>query len=581
MFNDLWAAVHGNEEPPYWGLDLDELQTKIGNFEDKERQELLQFLFRSVLHFARCPTPEASPYYEPSRRVLWEIVEGIPDLLDAVRAERSLPPTNFTLDKDQAEENLKNELNAIIQPPPLDKSAKGRPAGRDTSKKQKSPEEAKAMLEEARQEGLIRVTKHFESRVVDGLDAGGLEHGQVQARQEQTLFGDLIDRLNRKKRTENTALITGRYAASVSLHLKPRLPNPTQTDLTADDFTEQSLNDLKTTLTELSLLYPKFIFVLLKIYDGQGKLVRLPAKTISDYLTKETELKIVQEPGPFIPDYEDKMENNFYEDGTFVVVGNSLSHEAFRTHSLSPANVRFSKMWSEVWSAASQLSVQTNAYIDTDVQGLFEYDPFVSALKVDEVIFGGKIKTALDLIKGFFTFEKVLRPRMLILGGLLTPEKVWMAINSITYFSKVVLVGTLGLLWTSWILDPATPLLSDAQRKLFEHFDLIAKQMDKKITSLDEFVCLKVAEGEMSQGTEEHKVPPNVFDYHDEARSADLFDLKLAPGVILESTSDGSFVYRPASEGEEPPSAYRLLDYHPKLSQAFARQIAGFENTLV
>jgi hypothetical protein len=581
MFTNLWVAAHAEEEAPYWGLDLHELKGKIAAIKDKERREVMEFLFGSTLHFARSPTPEASPLFQVSRSLLWGFVGEIPEQLDAVRTERGLPLTSFTLDKEKVEENLKNELIAIIQPPLVDKNSKGRPAGKDPSKKQKSPEEAKAMLEEARQESLARISKQFEAKMVEELDSDYHKHDPVRSRQELTLFGDLIDRLNRKKRTENTGVITGRFSASVSLKLNPRLPKPTQIELAVEDFTEDSLNDLKTTLVELSLLYPKFVFVLLKVYDAEGKLVRLPARTIGDFLTKETELKIVLETGPFIADYEEKMENNFYEDGTFVVVGNSQSHEVFQSHSLSPSNIRFSKMWSDVSSASSQLSAQTNAFIETDVHGLFAYDPFVTALRVEETSFGGKIKTALDLIKGFFVFEKVPKPRSMLLGGELTAEKVWMAANAITYFSKVLLVGKLGLLWVCWNADRATKLLTKTEKGLFERLDNISKQMDKKIHRFNEFLCVKVLKGEANLSSEEQKSPQSLFEFHDDAKSSDLLTLKIVGDTNLELTPEGSFVYRSPSEGGEEPPAYRLLDYHPNIASNLAKELSGFENTLV
>lgn len=577
----LWETVHAEcGDFPVWDLSLHTLKMRIGELEDASLRDTLEFLWGSVVHFARISAAEASPFWGACRELVGGLADSVPNIMDAVRTEKGLPATTFTLDWQTAAENQQSELQAIMLPPLPDKNGKNKGA-KEPPKKQKTPEEAKALLDEAREESVVRISASLTEPLAALQDADLHTLHPTFGRQEATTFGDLIDRLNRKKRTDDSTISSGRFAVSVAVKLKAGTP-ATQPDFATEDFTEDSLSDLKAVLTEVSLLYPKFVLVLLKIYDSQDRPLTQPGKAIADFLGRETELKIVQENGPFIAEFEDKMENNFFEDGSFVMVGNVWSHPALCKTVVDQSGLTWSKMWSEISASVRQLCAQTNAFVEADADGFFEYDPFASGLKVEERLFGGRVKAALDIIRGFFCVEKTPKPRQLILGGAFTPEKVWMACNTLQYFTKITLAGDLGLLWGVWKLDAHTPLLTAAQKGMFQHLDALAGHCGKKVGYMKRVMCAPVASAEGETNEALNATSESPFRYHDENRTKLCRYLDAGEWKFLQYASDGTFVAKIASENpEEEPITFPVLDFDPSLAPDTAKSMTEHENTLM
>ena len=507
--------------------------------------------------------------------LLLEVISSIPDICDQVRTEKGLMPSFFSMDRILMEEQFKQEQVYISNPVSFDKTLKGKKElTKEQQKKIKSPEEVKKIIEETRDEIHSRTNQFVCNRLSQNLDNTKIEQTLPFQRQEESSFCELVDKITRKKTSENINAASAKILLDVSLKLKARGVSANTTDCSIEDIDSYSLENLKIVLSEISLLYPKMVFVVLSVYSPQGRFYG-PAKCVSDYLLKETELKIVQETGPFISDLEEKMENNFYEDGSFVMVGNVFQFPAYNDFIIDEFNLKRSLIWSGVKALGKELSKIGNVCIDCDENGFFGYFPNKSALIVEEKVFGGKIKSVFEFVKRFFVFEKSGKEKRLILGGKFTETKCLFLLNCLSYFSQIKLLGEIGFHFSIWKNKIENNFIEKKQIDFFSKIDKLADEINARIECWE---FLSVFHTNAENDFEDLKKNGVLFSFHD---LAGVKNIKLDSELKIIKTELDNYLITTVSATESPSQHLYVIDYASTSDLSTLANLDGFGNTLL
>lgn len=506
--------------------------------------------------------------------LLLEVISSIPDICDQVRTEKGLMPSFFSMDRILMEEQFKQEQVYISNPVSFDKTLKvKKELTKEQQKKIKSPEEVQKIIEETRDEIISRTNQFICDRLSQNLDNTKIEQTLPFQRQEESSFCELVDKITRKKTSENINAASAKILLNVSLKLNAR-GSANTTDCSIEDIDSYSLENLKIVLSEISLLYPKMVFVVLSVYSPQGRFYG-PAKCVADYLLKETELKIVQETGPFISDLEEKMENNFYEDGSFVMVGNVFQFPAYNDFIIDEFNLKRSLMWSGVKALGKELSKIGNVCIDCDQNGFFEYFPNTGALTVEEKVFGGKIKSVFEFVKRFFVFEKSGKEKQLILGGKFTETKCLFLLNCLSYFSQIKLLGEIGFHFSIWKNKIENNFIEKKQIDFFSKIDKLADEINARIECRE---FLSVFHSNEENDFEDLKKNGVLFSFHD---LAGVKNLKLDSELKIIKTDLENYLITILSATESPSEHLYVIDYASTSDLSALANLDGFGNTLL
>lgn len=576
-FTELWRAVHqmeGEEETPYWDLSLAKLSDKIADLSAEKRADF-RVTYETLLHLSRIHNTEASERYKTAKLAVFELIEAIPVQIDQIRAAKSLPASWFSTNKAVNEENQKQDLATAMQTAPLDKTAKVKPGAKENNKKLKTAEEARKILDDCKEEAIQAIKQSICEHLTNDIDPLYVDYNVVFRRLEDTFLSDLVDKISRKIGAESRLVSSNKVLLSIGLRLKGTLSK--EQDFDIKDVDPQSLRELKTVLTEMSFLGPKFIFVLLKVYDVSGRLVSAPGICLFEYLGRESELKVVQESGPFIPDLEEKLENGFYEDGAAIWIGNVGAFPQYQESYFNEHGVKMDKLWTEHLETAKALSSIGNVYVEADKVSFFSYSPILHSLTVGECVVGGEVRKAFELVHKFFVFEKVQKPRRLFVGGEFSDEKVLFLINCVGYFAKVTLVGRFGLLYAMWKLGVANNCLSNRQKTLFG-------RLQESVKSIDYWVQVTVLAG----GSAEDLCLPgegqSVLKFHDAELNPKLQNMAITSEMSILLSPDGLlYITLPNDENSEleAPLPHLIVDYSNATLQPLIDDFAVYENTLL
>ncbi len=223
------------------------------------------------------------------------------------------------------------------------------------------------------------------------------------------------------------------------------------TELDINDIKKGSLDELVKILNELSHSNPRLAFLILRI-KGRGRAFwQTPVEFVFDYLCRETELHVIHESSPVINDYDEKIENGHYEDGSILFFGNIHSFDNFQESYIDSNSIYVNKLWIDLYYSVTEFSSYASQIIDCDIHELFNYSHMISALKKPIKVFGGPLKDTFEFVSKAFKIDKTSKEvpnKLLFIGGKCSDPKIRFILNSRMYFKTIYLTGELGLLYS-------------------------------------------------------------------------------------------------------------------------------------
>ena len=261
----------------------------------------------------------------------------------------------------------------------------------------------------------------------------------------------------------------------------PRVP------VTLELLEEKSLEEFVKAVRQLQLKTPKMLLLLVSLEPaeelGQDP-EEVSLKFLEDKLNQALETKIIFERRYEIPDWADKLENEYYPDETVLLFDNVslLPFElGYETITYEGKENRYRCMYSDV---------QRYAKVFSQYGQIYWYDDYAN--------FGNRYRMTNVYIRpdyfvfGKFTFERIAlaaqffkdcgERAVLILGGDMTEEKLMFLQAVRNHFWKIFVVGKLGNALAKWssgfvpqITKPPTPLeqvyrsLLDQKKFPFSH----------------------------------------------------------------------------------------------------------------
>lgn len=501
------------------------------------------------------------------------LIDSIPDVIDVIRSEKGIPLSIFSLDKDLNEEKQKQDIAFLLNPTLADKNAKvKKELTKEDKKKQKTPEEITKLFEKCKEETIEKLNEMLFNKMRDTFLDIAIDNIPQFRRCERKNLSELVDKISRKKTSEHINISSSRLLLFASLKVK-NIPIESQ-ELTIEHFDAVSLEDLKNLLQEIFAQYPKLVFLMLK-FEYKDKKCCFSGKCVADYLIKETELKINQESGPFIQNFEEKLENNFYEEGSLIMIDNFAGFKEFDDSYVDEFNLKRSVMWSNIKQAGKELSKIGRILIDTDIDSFFKYSPLPLSVLAEEKILGGKIKVAIDFVKNVFIFEKTQKERLLVLGGKFTEEKCIFLMNSMSFFTKIKLYGKIGLYWNLICCKIENNFITPMEKNMILKICKLSNENNKEIEFCTIFSTLVFSdEGQF----ESLKINETPYFLHSQN---ELKFIELTSDMKLNRTISGNYIIDKISDNTENTVLNFIVDIHEPLKQQIVNDFAKFSCILM
>ncbi len=302
----------------------------------------------------------------------------------------------------------------------------------------------------------------------------------VNANEEQFL-SKLLDKISRKKTTDNTNLQSSRIFANFSLKVKKTSQKNIRSELDITDIDEKSLEAFIKLLNEIGHSGPRLVFVLLRIRGRKGAFYQSQTNFVFEYLCRETELHVILENDLMIPEFEEKLENGNYEDGSIILFGNVHCYESLQESFVNDQMIHYNRPWVDLVCSTAEFAEYSNRIIDCDIEGLFQYSPLISVLgKPHRVfgepikVFGGPIKELVEFTSKAFKTEKTSKEgfnRVLAIGGGFSVIKLRFILNARQFFKTIYLTGELGLLYSAFKHNVNIRQMSENITAYFSEFD--------------------------------------------------------------------------------------------------------------
>jgi hypothetical protein len=301
----------------------------------------------------------------------------------------------------------------------------------------------------------------------------------------------LLDKISRKKTTDHTNLQSARVLVNFCLRLKTECQKGPLAELDISDIDQRSLAALVKTLNEIGHTGPRLVFVVLRVRGKGRAFYQSQINFVFEYLCHETELHVVLENELIIPEFEEKLENGSYEDGSIILFGNIHSHEKLQESYVSDQMIFYNRPWIDLLCSSREFADYSNRIVDCDIDGLFRYSPLLAVLgRHHQVfgepicVFGGPIKELVEFTNRAFKTEKVQKDgfnRVLVMGGGFAPVKLKFILNARQVFRSVYLVGELGLLYAAYKHNNAIRQTSEQIKEYFAEFDKLVSESSAEI----------------------------------------------------------------------------------------------------
>lgn len=305
----------------------------------------------------------------------------------------------------------------------------------------------------------------------------------VQALQtnEEGFLSTLLDKISRKKTTDHTNLQSSRILVNFTLKLKKTCYKNVRSELDIADVDEKSLEAFIKLLNELGHTGPRLIFVIFRVRGRKHTFYQSQVNFVFEYLCRETELHVVLENDLIIPEFEEKLENGNYEDGSIILFGNVHNYENLQESFVNDQMIYYNRPWIDLLCSTHEFADYSNRIVDCDIDSIFKYSSLLSVLsKPHRVfgqpirVFGGSIKELFEFTTKAFKVEKTPKDglnRILAVGGGYALTKLRFILNARQFFKSIYLTGELGLLYAAYKHNLSIRNMSEDIKEYFSEFD--------------------------------------------------------------------------------------------------------------
>ena len=245
----------------------------------------------------------------------------------------------------------------------------------------------------------------------------------------------------------------GQHDLDDLLNLDKKEEENKEPELSLADIQQEDLQVLLNSLYILTSKYPKYVLLLITLKQPNGKIVSNNTDFLFEYLNTELETQVVAERGPIIEDFNEKIENEDYEESSVIFIKNYPEFDFYSNEFNDKNNIKRVNLWTPQKLEVERFSRYYDIYIkDRNDGDIWSYNPLHALLTVPKYI-GSELAKGIEFIKksgpNYNEFKnKDCWPKSIVfLGGEFDFRKIEFLIKFINFFDEFVLIGKMGLLF--------------------------------------------------------------------------------------------------------------------------------------
>ena len=226
---------------------------------------------------------------------------------------------------------------------------------------------------------------------------------------------------------------------------------------------------------ELDNHSPKYIYLLIKIENDNGELINCSLNFVKEYLIKEVEFSILNEKGPFLDDFEEKLENDVFDDVSLIFTDNLQKFDDFKEKLKSLNFLTYNNSFINLFVNSEKLRTFGNILVDCDMNRFFKYSGFINSFYKYPRIFGPNFEKGLNFVRKWYEIYKNQDPKenikkIVILGGDFNIEKLKFLLYSKEFFEKIYLFGKIGFIFSLYVNNIEHEFLDDYTKQILDMF---------------------------------------------------------------------------------------------------------------
>ena len=540
--NDLCDNLDRNKNE-FWDLDIKKLKEMISEIKEEEKKEKFRYRFESILHLTRISYDNEHPLFEPSKKIVNSIIDNILDLIDKERKKNKLNEIIFKNPNDVLEE-IEEDEESEINMKNFKKNFEEEKIEMEKINGYVEPIVAKIWIEKLIDNFSnyeINLFKKFNKNIEDCFFSDHIDW----ISRKKTFFDTTIEGksvfLNFTLRSDfsknencnpffnkekiNFTNLSKEKSFNLEDFLKtqdtkpkkPKISTKTTEEefqnkknssskteiqnkekenipkITINNINPKDLQDLIKIVYELDNHSPKYIYLLLKIENKNGELLDCPLNFVIDYLIKEVEFSILKEKGPFIENFEDKLENDVFDDVSLIFTDNLQSFEEFREKRKNEFFLTFNNSFVNLFSVSERFKTYGNILVDCDMNRFFRYSGLISSFYKYPRIFGPNFEKGLNFVRKWYEVyknqdRKENIQKMIVLGGDFNIDKIKFLLFSREFFEKIYLFGKIGFIFSLFINDIQHDYLDDYTKNILTMFFQYFGPYEEKIIFSNNFL---------------------------------------------------------------------------------------------